>query len=745
MTHKRTKNIFARIRKLIELRGEPELVAAWEKIEPFLVERQRELSGSLTEISRWTSLSENLTFILDMIKGLPGNIPREEIFERIIKILHEKLGFGVVLISVYDEKSGLYHRVAQFGIPKDEYAKLKRQPVSREYYEKIMQDKFRFGNLYLVRWWHKEVEVPEDISYVPKVDEGSEWNPNDMLIVPIYSQDNRLLGVISLDKPPEGKVPSRDLLIHLEIVAAQAGRALEESFVYEKITLQLTRMELLYEVSTRAATVENIKEFADYVCRTLVEKFDYLWTGVLLTESETETLYVLSQCGLSDTQFQGIRYKIGEDGGFVGKVAASGQYVIVNNVAQERRKKKIFTFHPRARSVVAVPIRRHDKVAGVFVIESGRECAFDQEDRRFARTLSNQIASALENIEIRRSIEEELRIRKTLLDVSTTINSILDPTRLYRKIMDILRNTFKYTSAALFLIDESKKYLILKAFAGLMDHKVDEFRLRVGQEGIVGVVAATRKPLIVRDVSQFPLFVPGFKGAKSALAVPIEYRGKVLGVLDVESEKLNAFDETDEQILQLFASQLAVAITNAILYEKLESLATTDGLTGLFNYRVFMSTLEKEVKRSRRLKHPLALIFADLDNFKNYNDTYGHPQGDKVLQLFAQVIVANIREDVDIPARYGGEEFAIILPETSVEESYAVAERIRTQFEKQSGEKLLQKVTASFGVAAYPEDGKNAKELLKAADTALYRAKSLGKNRTCLARDKKNVLRKKEN
>jgi len=389
MTHKRTKNIFARIRKLIELRGEPELVAAWEKIEPFLVERQRELSGSLTEISRWTSLSENLTFILDMIKGLPGNIPREEIFERIIKILHEKLGFGVVLISVYDEKSGLYHRVAQFGIPKDEYAKLKRQPVSREYYEKIMQDKFRFGNLYLVRWWHKEVEVPEDISYVPKVDEGSEWNPNDMLIVPIYSQDNRLLGVISLDRPPEGKVPSRDLLIHLEIVAAQAGRALEESFAYEKITLQLTRMELLYEVSTRAATVENIKEFADYVCRSLVEKFDYLWTGVLLTESETETLYVLSQCGLGDTQFQGIRYKIGEDGGFVGKVAASGQYIIVNNVAQKRRRKKIFTFHPRAKSVVAVPIRRHDKVAGVFVIESGRECAFDQEDRGFVRNLSN--------------------------------------------------------------------------------------------------------------------------------------------------------------------------------------------------------------------------------------------------------------------------------------------------------------------------------------------------------------------
>ncbi len=736
------KDEFKRIRQLIQLRGDPELAAAWEKVEPFLRERLKEISGSFMEIARWSSMSENLVSILDMIKSLPGNIPRREIYERIIKILRDKLGFGLILISVYDEKTGLYRRVAQYGIPRDEYAKLQRQAVPREYYEKIMQEKFRFGNLYLVRWWHSDTGFPDDLTYTPNADEGAEWNPRDMLIVPMYFQDGRLLGVISLDKPPGGKVPHRDLLIHLEILAAQAARALEESFAYEKIQLQLTRMELLYDVSTRAATVENIKEFADYICRTLKEKFNYLWTGVLLTEVDTDTLYVLSQCGLDDSQFQGVRYKIGEDGGFVGRVAASGQYTIVNNVAEERRRKRIFTFHPKTKSVVAVPIRKHDKVAGVFVIESAQENAFDEGDRRFARTLSNQIASALENIEFRRSIEEELRIRRTLLDVSTVINSILEPVRLYNKIIEILKTTFKYTSAALFLVDKSKKYLVLKAFAGLMDHRIDEFKLEIGREGVVGVVAATKKPLIVPDVSQFPLYVPGFKGAKSALAVPIIYRGEVLGVLDVESEKLNAFDETDEQILELFASQLAVAINNARLYEKLESLAITDGLTGLYNYRHFMEMLEKEIKRSRRLKHPMALIFADLDNFKDYNDTYGHPQGDKVLQLFAEVILANIREDVDIPARYGGEEFAVILPETSAEEAFVVAERIRTEFEQESRQKLRRKVTASFGIAQFPKDGRTARELLKAADVALYRAKSMGKNCTQFADDSIHRKRK---
>ena len=743
MTKKARKNIFEHIRKIIEIRGEPEHIAAWEKLEPFFLERQKEISEQFLELSRWSKPSENLIFILDMIKTISGNLDMEEIYNRATDIIHNKLGFGMVLMSVRSPRTDTFQRVAQRGIPDEKYDELVNQPVPLKHYEKLMQDRFKVSHSYLVRWWHDEAQTPNDHSYVAHWDEKTEWNPQDTLLIPMYAHDNSLLGVISVDKPPRGKIPDRNVLIALEILAAQTAQAIEEARVYQKTERRLRQMEFLYDISSRSSTIENEKAFLDKICSEMREKFNLLWTGVLLTDSSTETLYMMSQSGLEDIRFSGIRYKIGREGGIIGKVAASGQYKIVDDV--KKSENKYFTFHYKARSVMAVPIRKQDRVLGVLVIESEQVAAFSEEDRRFARTVTNQIAAAFENLDARRSMEEELRVRRTIFNVSSIINSILEPSRLYRKFMDILRNTFNYTSAALFLVDvDDKDYLVLKAFSGLMDRKVEEFKLKIGSEGVVGIVASTKKPIYVPDVTKFPLYIPGFAGARSELAVPIEYRGQIFGVLDVESEKTDAFSESDEQILELLATQIATAINNSILYEKLESLATTDGLTNLYNYRAFSDMLSREVKRSKRLGHPTALIFGDLDFFKSYNDKYGHQQGDKVLQLFAEIIEKNIRKEVDVPARYGGEEFTIILPEVSSDEAFDIAERIRKEFKSESKKRLLRQVTVSFGVSVFPDDGETAQKLLKSADEALYRAKSEGRDRTCLAGKKGKTKRVKK-
>ncbi|RKZ24909.1 hypothetical protein DRQ26_06775 [bacterium] len=492
-------------------------------------------------------------------------------------------------------------------------------------------------------------------------------------------------------------------------------------------------MEILYDISSRVSTIENEKKFLKQVCDTLKNQTHYLWVGILLKDSETETLYVSAQNGLEDIRFSGVRYKIGRDGGIAGSVAASGQFKIIPNL--EKARQQHIPFHYRAKSELAVPIRKRDKVLGVIVVESEQINAFSQEDRRFIRTLANQVASVLTNIAITKMRDEELRIRRALFEIGNMLSSILEPERLLRKIMDILRNTFSYTSAAIFLSEEidGEEYLVLKAFAGRMDRELGEYKLKKGVEGVVGFAASTGNPMNVPDVTKFPLYIPGFKEARSELAVPIKYHDKVLGVLDVESEKVNAFDERDENLLELFASEISVALINAQLYEKLESLAITDGLTELYNYRAFMENLNREIRRANRLNHKLALLFADLDFFKKYNDTFGHPQGDKVLKLFAETIRENIRKEVDFPARYGGEEFTIILPETGVEEAKNVAERIRESFAGKSEKELLRQVTVSFGIAVFPENGKDAETLLKSADEALYMAKSQGRNRCIIA------------
>ncbi|MFQ5735761.1 MAG: diguanylate cyclase [Thermodesulfobacteriota bacterium] len=165
---------------------------------------------------------------------------------------------------------------------------------------------------------------------------------------------------------------------------------------------------------------------------------------------------------------------------------------------------------------------------------------------------------------------------------------------------------------------------------------------------------------------------------------------------------------------------------------KLKELAITDGLTDVYNHRHFFELLDAEIKRAARYNHPFSLVMADIDHFKAYNDHNGHPEGDKVLKGVAACFTDGVREQ-DIVARYGGEEFTLILPETGKSEAIVVAERIRKLVqdapfpnrESQPGGRL----TASFGVAAYPVDAVDARGLMEAADNALYEAKRAGRNR----------------
>jgi two-component system, cell cycle response regulator len=162
------------------------------------------------------------------------------------------------------------------------------------------------------------------------------------------------------------------------------------------------------------------------------------------------------------------------------------------------------------------------------------------------------------------------------------------------------------------------------------------------------------------------------------------------------------------------------------LNQKLQSLAVTDGLTGLHNHRAFQDYLEEQFQTAMRNKQPLALILMDVDHFKQYNDTYGHQAGDEVLRQVAQILQTNVREG-DFVARYGGEEFVVVLPRTDSESAVAVAERLRRAVE--SAEWQLRPVTGSFGVASIRPDMETRQELIEAADQALYQAKKNGRNR----------------
>ncbi len=197
-----------------------------------------------------------------------------------------------------------------------------------------------------------------------------------------------------------------------------------------------------------------------------------------------------------------------------------------------------------------------------------------------------------------------------------------------------------------------------------------------------------------------------------------------------------SFEAEAEQLAHWLAAQASIALENERLHRTVKRQAITDELTQLANRRRFTETLAVEIRRAQRFGEPVALVLADLDDFKSINDRYGHQAGDEVLRRFADILRENVR-DFDLPVRYGGEEFAVLLPETALDGGDQLARRLQTALLRLRLPEIGRDrppVTASFGVAAFPAAG-SAEELLSAADGALYRAKAAGKNRVACAGD----------
>ncbi|HDP16473.1 MAG TPA: sensor domain-containing diguanylate cyclase [Candidatus Omnitrophica bacterium] len=212
------------------------------------------------------------------------------------------------------------------------------------------------------------------------------------------------------------------------------------------------------------------------------------------------------------------------------------------------------------------------------------------------------------------------------------------------------------------------------------------------------------------------------------VTVPLKAKDKVIGVI-VADNRFNRKPITNDDIrmLTMFANQAGLAIENSKLYEKTVILSNSDSLTGLWHHGYFQYLLSEEVKKALREKYSFTLLMIDIDNFKNFNDTYGHQSGDAILKKIS-AIFNDVSRRIDTIARYGGEEFTIILPYTRKEEALVLAERLRRSVEEN---REIKDITISIGVASFPDDGQDKEILISKADRALYEAKRTGKNKVC--------------
>lgn len=380
----------------------------------------------------------------------------------------------------------------------------------------------------------------------------------------------------------------------------------------------------------------------------------------------------------------------------------------------------------RSRTMYLFPIGLGGEISAAIAI---LEKIDDEKVKRHIARICQSIAPQLEILRLRTKVARGETLSTAVRGFSETLKNV-DADDLWLKLTQNAAEMLGAERASLMVLDERTQALELMALiGGLGRPDKDEI---VG-ERVARLVFDKNKPIIVPDVAKTGLPPAAanrnYKTA-SFMSCPLSISGRTIGVMSfADRASGKPFDRGSLNLFSAIAPQLAVAIDRASLKEKageFEQLSVTDALTGLLNRRYIEARLMEEVKRSNRHGFPMSFMMIDVDHFKSYNDQFGHPAGDEALKLVGFVIRETLR-GADVAARYGGEEFSILLPQTTGEEARAIAERIRSNIAETRFPH--RRVTTSIGIASCSADLCAAADLIKAADTALYEAKKLGRNR----------------
>jgi diguanylate cyclase (GGDEF)-like protein len=339
------------------------------------------------------------------------------------------------------------------------------------------------------------------------------------------------------------------------------------------------------------------------------------------------------------------------------------------------------------------------------------------------------LAPQLEILRLRSEVARRETLTNAVRAFSTSLKKV-DADDIWLSLTQIAAEMLSAERASLMLYDERAERFELKAMIGALGDFANDDNLggRVAR-----IVLERGEAALIADVSKTGLSSlatnRGYK-TRSFLSCPIKLGGRSIGVMNFTDRVTDStFDKNALKLFLAIAPQLAIAIDRAMLKNmagEWETLSVTDSLTGLMNRRYIEARMLEEVKRSNRHGFPMSFMMLDIDHFKSYNDSFGHPAGDDALRLVGNVIRETLR-GADVAARFGGEEFSILLPQTTNEEAVAIAERIRHNIEQTRFEHRV--VTSSIGIASCSAELCVSADLVAAADKALYEAKRKGRNR----------------
>ncbi len=459
--------------------------------------------------------------------------------------------------------------------------------------------------------------------------------------------------------------------------------------------------------------------------------------AVFLLTSDDRSLK-LHDCRSISEQIQRERFAANE--GIFGALLKRGVPVRMNSGSGLKGVTHYETGGPEVGALLAVPIvEGGGLLRGVLVADRLENAAFSEQDERLLQVIAGEVLRAIE-VErvmgyIRRSRDEKDRFFRAIEE----LNRAGSPEQVFLAVLESARQVAPLEFCAVTLVSElngARAHRIVRMTGVTSAGRALEGQTFPDNNGLVANVVRYGAPLPGRDAGAMDRQIifdddTQIRGLQSLKIFPLVAGDRILGTLVTGSRKKAAFDSDELRMLEVIAIQAAQAVLRAQLYEAMEKMATTDGLTGLVNHRTFQGRFDEHLATARRYSRKLSFVLTDIDHFKSVNDTYGHPMGDQVLKGVARILKEQAR-DTDIVARYGGEEFAIIMPETDAKGAHAIAERIRERIMKEifQTEQGPLKVTLSLGVATFPDVGMEKAQLIDLSDQCLYYAKRHGRNQS---------------
>jgi PAS domain S-box-containing protein len=559
--------------------------------------------------------------------------------------------------------------------------------------------------------------------------------------VPMFNDAGELLGFRGVDKDislREGMERSlRQRTLELEALL-EAGRAIAATIDYDDVLRRIARA-----AGEALGTAECV--IWEYSPEADLAEFCCLWERVPVPGVTA---------GLVGTSYPIRTHAGGLDGlraGVVVQQSRSDPDLAADDAADMDRWGE--------KTWLSVPLVLERRLLGVMIlIESARERRFDADEVRMAGVIGEQAAVALHNALRHRREEKHNRWLRSLVSAGRAISEAQDPDTTLGEVARLAAEAMQSPASFIYEYARDRDALVTRArHVGPNTRRSDAidavFPLsetpedrRTLEQGEILVETLSDRALSVEARRLMEEF-----GEQTLLTVPLSSRGEILGVLVlIEDERERVFTAEEIDFMTAFGEQVTLALTTA-------RSATTDGLTGLANHRVFYERLGQELARAQRYGTPVSLLMIDIDDFKELNDTHGHPAGDEALRQLGRLLAERLRRDIDLPARYGGEEFAVVLPNTRVapwehgageggarpdggaptaghsEGAEALAERLRsaiagTDFQVAEDGSAVH-VAVSIGVASYPDMAGNMDDLVAHADAALYAAKRAGKDR----------------